>query len=353
MAELHHSVLDLAPVIADDPATDGSGSDTAPIGTALHNSVRLAQEVEKLGYHRFWLAEHHSMPGIASAAPAIVIGQVAAATSTLRVGSGGVMLPNHAPLVVAEQFGTLDALFPGRIDLGLGRAPGTDQVTMHALRRPEPGQSLGGDDFPAELASLRAFLTGGYPDDHPYSAITATPGLGADPEIWLLGSSTYSAQLAAMLGLPFAFARHFAPQQTMPAMQAYRDHFRPGVLEEPHAMITVTVIAADDDAEAQYLAGSQRLAMARLRTGAPGRYPTAEEAARHPLTPLQESSIAPSASAWIVGGPERVADQLGGVLSATGANEIMINSTVADFDARVRSHRIVAEVLRDLAPAAV
>ncbi|GAA1462351.1 LLM class flavin-dependent oxidoreductase [Williamsia maris] len=335
-----YSLLDLAPVV------DGTS-----VGQALNQSVALGVAAEQWGYRRFWLAEHHNMPGIASSSPAIVIGQVARATSTIRVGSGGIMLPNHAPLVIAEQFGTLDAMFPGRIDLGIGRAPGTDQVTAHALRR-NPG-ALSAEDFPQELAQLRAFLAGAFPADHPYAAITAVPGEGSNLQMWLLGSSTFSAQLAGMLGLPFAFARHFAPRETFAALAAYRERFRPSaVLDEPYAMVTATVVAAEDDETARYHSGPQRLAMARLRSGTPGRYPTAEEAAANPLTPMQESAVAETSSAWIVGGRDHVADELRSLVESTAANEIMVSSTLADFDARLESHRITAEVLDALVPAA-
>ncbi|GAB2644397.1 LLM class flavin-dependent oxidoreductase [Gordonia jinhuaensis] len=339
-----YSVLDLSPVVA--PA-EHDPTDTAPVTTALRNTIELAQATERLGYTRFWLAEHHSMPGIASAATSVMIGQVAAATSTIRVGSGGVMLPNHAPLAIAEQFGTLEALFGPRIDLGIGRAPGSDQVATHALRRLRGGNAA--EDFPRELAELRAYFTGGFPDDHPYAAITATPGYGAAPEIWLLGSSTYSAQLAAILGLPFAFARHFAPQATMPAMAAYRDNFRPSeYLDRPHAMITVTVFAGPDDATAQYLSGPQHVAMARLRTGNPGRYLPSAEAAEVRLDPLALGALQPSSSAWIIGGPDTVRDGLQSVVEMTGADGVMISSMVAEQDARLESHRLIAEAMSDV-----
>lgn len=326
------SVLDLSPI------TTGSNA-----GIALRNTLDLAPRVEALGYKRFWLAEHHSMPGIASSAPAVMIGQVAAATEHLRVGSGGVMLPNHAPLVVAEQFGTLDALFPGRIDLGIGRAPGTDQVTAHALRRKANPDA---DDFPQELAHLRAFLYGGFPADHPYSAITAVPGLGAQVAMWLLGSSTFSAQVAGMLGLPFAFARHFSPGQTMPALRAYREAFRPSeVLDEPYAMVTVTVLAADDDARAEYLTGPLKLTMARLRGGNPGQFPSPEEAAANPLTPAQEDMVRANAAGYIVGGPTRVRDELEALTELTDADEIMVSTMMFDHDDRVLSYEIVADAV--------
>ncbi|MDG3011780.1 LLM class flavin-dependent oxidoreductase [Rhodococcus sp. D2-41] len=327
------SVLDLSPV------TTGSS-----VGQALRNTLDLARRVEELGYHRFWLAEHHSMPGIASSAPSVMIGQVAAATSTLRVGSGGVMLPNHAPLVVAEQFGTLDALFPGRIDLGIGRAPGTDQVTAHALRR--QADALSAEDFPQQLAHLRAFFDDGFPADHPYAAITAVPGLGAEVAVWLLGSSTYSAQVAGLLGLPFAFARHFSPAQTMPALEAYRSTFRPSdVLDEPYAMVTVTAIAADTDERADYLAAPLRLTMARLRSGNPGRFPSPEEAAANPLTAEQRALLAPSSAGYIVGGPESVRAQFDELLTLTDADEVMVSSLMHDHADRVHSYELVADIL--------
>jgi luciferase family oxidoreductase group 1 len=326
------SVLDLAPVV------DGSS-----VSQALNQSIALAVAAEQLGYRRFWLAEHHNMPGIASSSPAVMIGQVARATETIRVGSGGIMLPNHAPLVVAEQFGTLDALFPDRIDLGIGRAPGTDQVTAHALRR---AANPSADDFPQELAQLRAFLAGQFPPEHPYSAITAVPGEGAALQMWMLGSSTYSAQVAGLLGLPFAFARHFAPAQTYDALAVYRDSFRPGTLDEPYAMLTVTIVAAEDDETAQQQAAPHRLAMARLREGGrPGRYPTVAQALAEPLTPMQEATIGESASAWIVGGRQKVADEIGALVDSSGVQEIMVSSMLADFDARLESHQIVADIL--------
>ncbi|MBD0322575.1 MAG: LLM class flavin-dependent oxidoreductase, partial [Aldersonia sp.] len=321
--------------------------DLAPVGTgttvgeALRNTLEHPTQVENQGYHRYWLAEHHSMPGIASAAPAIMIGQVAAKTERIRVGSGGVMLPNHAPLVVAEQFGTLDALFPGRIDLGIGRAPGTDQVTAHALRRGD----LGAENFPQELAQLRAFVSDSFPADHPYAGIIATPGRGAGFSMWMLGSSTYSAQVAGLLGLPFAFARHFSPEQTMPALRAYRETFKPSeTLDRPYAMVAVAVLAAEDDERAHYLAAPQKLAMARLRSGNPGTYPTPEEAAATPLSPQQEAMVASFASAHIVGGPETVQKGLADLLALTEADEIMVSTVTHALDDRLRSFEIVAEV---------
>src|SRR5947207_5242316 len=236
------SVLDLAPVAA--------GSSVAK---ALQNSLDLAQHVERLGYGRHWVAEHHNMPGIASSAPAVLLAHIGAATSNIRIGSGGVMLPNHAPLVVAEQFGMLEALHPGRVDLGIGRAPGTDPLTARALRRTE--LSFTEDEFPAQLVELLGYFDGEFPDGHPYRHITAVPGLGYRPALWLLGSSDYSARLAGMLGLPFSFAHHFAARGTLGALAAYRAAFRPSdERERPYAMLGVAVVCADTDERARWLA---------------------------------------------------------------------------------------------------
>ncbi|HNC06107.1 MAG TPA: LLM class flavin-dependent oxidoreductase, partial [Solirubrobacterales bacterium] len=248
------SVLDLAPVV------EGA----SPV-TALANSTELVRAAERLGYHRHWVAEHHNMTGIASSAPAVIIAHLAANSETIRVGSGGVMLPNHQPLVVAEQFGTLESLNPGRIDLGIGRAPGTDQVTAAALRRGlDP---LSDEDLPRQLGELLGFFTGEWPSGHPYRQITAVPGEGAMPEIWLLGSSGYTAQVAGMLGMPYSFAHHFSAGNTEAAVQLYRSRFEPSAfLEEPKVMIGVGVICAETDEEARWLAGPSRLAFARLRS---------------------------------------------------------------------------------------
>src|SRR5262245_25040789 len=253
------SVLDLAPV-----ATGGT------VGDALRNSVDLARHVERLGYLRHWVAEHHNMPGIASSAPAVLIAHLASATTALRIGSGGVMLPNHQPLVIAEQFGMLEALHPGRIDLGIGRAPGTDQITASALRRRFDPSA---DDLPTQLAELLAFFDGTYP------RITAVPGRGQKPAIWLLGSSDFSARLAGELGLPFSFAHHFMPRNTLPALEIYRRSFRPSeALAEPFAMVGVAVVCADTDEQATWLHGPAELSFLRLRSGRPSTFPSPEEA---------------------------------------------------------------------------
>ena len=326
------SVLDLAVV------TEGSG-----IGHALEESIELARAVETLGYRRFWVAEHHNMPGIASSATAVLIGAVASATTSIRVGSGGIMLPNHAPLLVAEQFGTLEALHPGRIDLGIGRAPGTDQVTALALRR--SSEALNADDFPQQLAELRAFFTGGFPDTHPFRAITAVPGYGDQPELWLLGSSGFSAQLAGLLGLPFSFAHHFSAGNTLPALELYRSNFRPSpTLAEPHAMVAVSVICADTDEQAQWLAGPSRLAFVRLRSGRPGRLPTPEEAADHDYSPSEQLILDSRTRGQIVGDPETVRAGLETLRRETQADELMITAMIHDYRDRVRSYELVADI---------
>ena len=269
--DLPLSVLDLAPV--------GEGSTPTQ---ALRSSLVLAAEAERLGYRRYWVAEHHNMPGIASSSPPVLLAHAAGVTETIRLGSGGVMLPNHASLVVAEQFGMLEALHPGRIDLGIGRAPGTDQLTARALRRSPGAPAV--DDFPEQLVELMGYFSGEFPEGHPYARITAVPGLGHRPELWLLGSSDYSAQAAGVLGLPFSFAHHFAAANTEPAVRAYRAAFRPSAdLDAPYVMLGVSVVCAETVEEARWLAGSGALAFLRLRSGRPGRYPTPEEASRLPL----------------------------------------------------------------------
>jgi luciferase family oxidoreductase group 1 len=307
---------------------------------ALRASVGLAPVIERLGYHRLWVAEHHGMPGIASSAPAVLIAHLAEATSTLRVGSGGVMLPNHAPLVVAEQFGTLAALHPGRIDLGIGRAPGTDQATAYALRR---GPDLSADAFPEDLSQLRAFLDGTYP------RIRAVPAADEPPAVWLLGSSGYSAQLAGMLGLPFAFAHHFSARFTDPALELYRTTFSPaGPLSEPYAMVTAAVFAADTDEEARRLAAPQGLSILRLRSGNPGLLPTPEEALAYAYSPREREAVDAFTESHIVGGPDAVRKGLLELLDRTRPQELMVSTNIGDPAARRRSYEIVAEVAKDL-----
>jgi luciferase family oxidoreductase group 1 len=324
------SVLDLAPV----PAGGTSRQ-------ALADTVALAREVERLGYGRFWVAEHHGMPGVASSAPAVLIGAIAAATSTIRVGSGGVMLPNHAPLVVAEQFGTLEALHPGRIDLGLGRAPGTDPATASALRR---GASA--DDFPQELLALRSFFDGSWPDRHPWSSLQAVPALGNGPAVWLLGSSGYSAQLAGHLGLPFSFAHHFAPQGTLQALELYRSSFRPSdVLSAPYAMVCASVVLADSDERARELAMPGALSFLRLRSGRPGLLPSVDEALSYPYAPHERAFVEQRLAQQSIGAPATVRASLERLLDDTGADELMVTTMVPDPADRLRSFSDLAGVM--------
>ncbi|MBC7542717.1 MAG: LLM class flavin-dependent oxidoreductase, partial [Candidatus Sericytochromatia bacterium] len=317
------SVLDLAVI--------PTGSS---IGEALRHTIALAQHVERLGYTRFWLAEHHNMPSIASAATSILIGQVAAATESIRVGSGGIMLPNHASLVIAEQFGTLDALFPGRIDLGIGRAPGTDGATARALRRSAAAMAV--DDFPQQLLDLRSFFSGDFPVGHPFKGITAVPGRGADVPIWLLGSSTYSAQAAAAMGLPFAFAHHFSAQAMMPALQAYHQHFRPSAtLAKPYVIVATGVVCAETDERARWLARPGELMFAWAATGRHGTVPSPEAAAAHACTAQETAIIEMQRADRTVGSPATVRKKLDALLALPPADEIMVMNQIADHTDRV------------------
>lgn len=318
------SVLDLAPV-----ATGVSSAQ------ALADTLSLARTAERLGFSRYWVAEHHGMPGVASSAPAVLIGAVAAATERLRVGSGGVMLPNHAPLVVAEQFGMLEALHPGRIDLGIGRAPGTDPRTAAALRRSVDG--LSAEDFPEHLGQLRGFFRGAVP------GLTAVPAEGNEPSLWLLGSSGYSAQLAGLLGLPFAFAHHFSAANTLPALALYRASFRPSEeLAVPHAMVCVSVVCAEDDERARWLAGSGALSFLRLRSGRPTTVPTPEEAAAYDYSPSERAFVEDRLDAQVIGGPETVRRGLDTLLVATQADELMVTTTVHSSAERLASFERLA-----------
>ena len=329
------SVLDLAPVPA--------GSTPAE---ALGHSVELARHVERLGYHRLWVAEHHNMPGIASSSPPVLIAHLAAATSTIRVGAGGVMLPNHSSLVVAEQFGMLEALHPGRIDLGLGRAPGTDPVTAAALRR-TPAARAGADDFPEQLRDLFAYFEGSHPQ------ITAVPGRGYRPAMWLLGSSDYSAQAAGALGLPFSFAHHFASQNTLAALDVYRASFRPSAwLEQPYAMIGVPVICADSPERAEFLAGPSAFSFVRLRQGRPTQLPTPEEVSAYEFTPIERELIHHWHAPLVVGTPEVVRNELEALAERTRVDELMISTMVHGHTDRIRSYELVAGAWA-LAPAAI
>jgi luciferase family oxidoreductase group 1 len=333
------SLLDLVPV----------ARGTTP-GQALHHSTRLVRRAEELGYHRYWVAEHHSMPGIASSSPAVLLAHLATATEHMRLGSGGVMLPNHSPLVVAEQFGMLESLHPGRIDLGLGRAPGTDGVTARALRRSD--QLSDGEDFPQQLAELVAFLDGTFPPEHPYASVKAVPHAPTRPDIWLLGSSGYSAQLAGLLGLPFSFAHHFSAANTEPALELYRRAFRPSeTLDEPYAMIGVSVVCADTAEHARWLAAPQGLAMLRLRTGRPGPQPTPEEAAAHSYTPAETELVRSITGSHVVGDPEQVRAELLELAGRTGVDELMVTTNVGDAAERLRSYELVARLARQDVPA--
>ena len=323
----HYSYLDLAPIPEGQTAAQ-----------ALKATVDLAQAAEKAGFHRYWLAEHHNMPGIASAATPVLIGHVAGHTNTMRIGAGGIMLPNHSPLVVAEQFGTLATLYPNRIDLGLGRAPGTDMQTARALRRHMSPE----DTFPQDVQELMAYL-----GDTP-SAVQAIPGTGTNVPIWILGSSTFGAQLAAYLGLPYAFASHFAPTHLDEALQVYRRSFRPSDrLAKPHVMIAVGVSAAATDEEATYLRSSQLLAFARLRTGRPGQLPRpTHDLSDIPAPILDQARYALSCSA--VGSPATVRRDLTGLIARYRPDEVMITGMMYDHAARVRSLEIAASILADL-----
>jgi luciferase family oxidoreductase group 1 len=320
------SVLDLAPVNSrNDPSQ------------ALRFTTELARHAEQWGYRRFWVAEHHNMPAIASSAPAVLIAHLAAATSTIRVGSGGVMLPNHAPLVIAEQFGTLEALHPGRIDLGVGRAPGTDGRTALALRRTIQG--LSAEDFPDEFADLMAMLTGDP------SRLRAIPTPTTAPQFWLLGSSTFSAALAGRLGLPFSFAHHFAAANTEPALEVYRRSFRPSAaLDRPHAMVAVNVVCADTDEHAHYLAAPGWLSFLRLRAGQPITLPTPEEAAGHRFSPAEAAFLQERLAGQALGSPGTVQGQLNDLLRRTGADELMVTSQIYDLADRLRSYELIAQL---------
>lgn len=326
------SVLDLSPV-----------AEGATVGQALRNSVDLARQAEHLGYHRYWMAEHHNMSGIASAATAVALAHAAETTSTIRIGAGGVMLPNHAPLVIAEQFGTLEALHPGRIDLGLGRAPGSDQITARALRRTLSGDI---DSFPQDVLELISYFEPALPDQ----AVKAVPGEGLHVPVWILGSSLYGAQLAAALGLPYAFASHFAPDAMMQALEVYRARFRPSErLDKPYAMLGLSVVAAETDAEARRLFTSQQQAFARLRSGRPGKLPPPVNEIDAVITPMERATVDHALSCAVVGGPETLRRGLQAFAARTGADELMVTAQVFDHVARVRSYEIVAQAIGQVA----
>jgi luciferase family oxidoreductase group 1 len=321
------SILDLSPVI--------QGGTPAE---ALHRSLDLARHAERLGYRRFWLAEHHNMTGIASAATAVVIGHVAAGTSTIRVGSGGIMLPNHAPLVIAEQFGTLAALFPGRIDLGLGRAPGTDPATAKALRR---GGTQSVDTFPRDVMELQSYFLPAIPNQ----AVQAVPGAGLEVPIWLLGSSLYGAQVAAALGLPFAFASHFAPEQLEEALATYRREYTPTEQwPKPYAMAAIGVFAAPTDGEATYLFTSQQQAFMNLRRGQPGPLPPPVEDLNTVSSVLEQAMVGRSFREAVVGSPATMRRGIEAFVARTRVDELMMTSAIFDHAARRRSLEIVAKL---------
>ncbi len=324
------SVLDLAPV-----------REGATPGDALRNSRDLARHVEAAGYQRFWLAEHHNMVGIASAATAVAIGYVAGATSHMRVGAGGIMLPNHSPLVIAEQFGTLASLYPGRIDLGLGRAPGTDQQTLRALRRhPATAQN-----FPQDVLELQALLG----PLQPGQAIQAVPGTDTNVPLWILGSSLFGAQLAAMLGLPYAFASHFAPEALMQAIEVYRETFRPSAqLDKPYVMVGATVVAAETEAEARYLFTTPQQQFTNMFRGTRGRLRPPIDDIEEFWTPVEKMRVSAMLACAFHGTADGIAAQLAPFIEQTGADELMIACSIYDHSARIHSYEILADVQRNL-----
>jgi luciferase family oxidoreductase group 1 len=320
------SILDLSPI--------AQGSNAAQ---SFKNSLSLAQHGERLGFQRYWLAEHHGMPGIASAATAVLIGHVAAGTSTIRVGAGGIMLPNHAPLVIAEQFGTLASLFPGRIDLGLGRAPGSDQITARALRRTLDSDA---DAFPQDVLELLDYFS-----DAPRQPVRAVPGTGLKVPVWILGSSLFGAQLAAALGLPYAFASHFAPAQMLQAVALYRQNFQPSEhLQKPHVMLGFNVFAADTDDEAQLIATSMQQAFVNLRSGRPAQLPPPLPGYRERIGPQEKALLDGVLAASAIGSPATVERQIDAFIERTGADELLITSQIFDHAARLRSYEITASV---------
>ena len=328
------SVLDLSPI------TQGSTA-----SQSLANSLDLARHAERLGYKRYWLAEHHNMPGIASAATSVVIAHVAGGTKSIRVGAGGIMLPNHSPLVIAEQFGTLAALFPGRIDLGLGRAPGTDMLTARALRR----NLESADNFPQDVVELMGY----FQPVEEGQRIRAVPGEGQTVPVWILGSSLYGAQLAALLGLPYAFASHFAPAELDHALEVYRTRFQPSAqLDKPYVMLGLNVSAAPTDAEAKLLFSSLQQAFVNLRSGRPGQLPPPVENYDRDLDPMAKTMLAQALSCAVVGSPETVRQGIDAFIRRTGADELMVTAQIFDHAARVRSYEILADVHKSMSKAA-
>ncbi|MFM5817200.1 luciferase-like monooxygenase [Aeromonas sanarellii] len=329
MSVVPYSVLDLVPV-----------PEGALPAESFRHSLDLARHAERWGYHRYWLAEHHNMPGIASAATAVLIGYLAGGTNTLRLGAGGIMLPNHSPLVIAEQFGTLSSLYPDRIDLGLGRAPGTDQRTMQALRRQRSGEV---DDFPADVRELM-----GYFGDE-IGAVQAVPGQGLHVPIWLLGSSLYSAQLAAAMGLPFGFASHFAPGLLLQALELYRTQYRPSARwPRPYAVVCVNLIAADSDREARFLFTTLQQQFLRLYRGDAGKLPVPVQTLGEEWSARELMAMEQTLARSLVGDPDRVRHGLKALLAETGADELMFNGPIVDHQARLRSFELGAELMQSL-----
>ncbi|CNK37291.1 Luciferase-like monooxygenase family protein [Yersinia mollaretii] len=327
------SVLDLSPITQGKTARD-----------AFHASLDLAQHAEKWGYHRYWLAEHHNMTGIASAATSVLIGYIAGGTCTIRVGSGGVMLPNHSPLVIAEQFGTLASLYPDRIDLGLGRAPGSDQRTMIALRRHLSGEV---DNFPSDVRELQNYFA----EVQPGQGVQAVPGQGLHVPLWLLGSSLYSAQLAAAMGLPFAFASHFAPDMLFQALSLYRENFKPSAqCSKPYAIVCVNVVAADSDRDARFLFTSMQQQFVSLRRGTPGQLPPPVEEMEKICSPAELFGVDQALRLSIIGDKNKVRHGLQSLLRETQADELMINGQIFDHQARLHSFEIIASLQQDLQP---
>ncbi len=324
------SILDLSPIRDDGDA-----------GQSFRHSLSLAQHGEALGFRRYWLAEHHGMPGIASAATSTLLAYIGAGTRSIRIGAGGVMLPNHSPLVIAEQFGTLESLYPGRIDLGLGRAPGSDQRTSRALRRDLASDA---DQFPQDVLELMDFMS-----PEPRQPVLAVPGRGLQVPVWILGSSTFGAQLAAHLGLPYAFASHFAPQQLMPALRIYRETFKPSAqLAKPYAMAGFNIFAADDEAQAHLLASSWQQSFVNLRSGRPGRLPPPVAGYRERIGPSENMLLDSVLSCAAIGTKETVRAGLQDFMDRTGVQEVIVASGIYDHAARLRSYEIAAEAAREL-----
>ncbi|MBO0702054.1 MAG: LLM class flavin-dependent oxidoreductase [Candidatus Dormibacteraeota bacterium] len=322
------SVLDLAPVAG------GAGS-----ADALRNSVELARVTERLGYHRYWVAEHHGMPGIAASSPAVLAAHIADATSTVRVGAGGVMLPNHPPLVVAEQFGMLEALHPGRIDLGIGRAPGTDPMTARALRR--EAEPVSPEDFFRQIVELMGLFDGSLPPEHPYARIFPVPAPGNVPGFWVLGSSAFSAGVAADLGLPFAFAHHLGAANLLPALAAYRSRYQPSQwLDRPYVLVAVSGLCAGTDEEARFLAAPWKLALLQLRQGRPSTVPSPESAARYDYNDAEREYV--KGLPEIVGGPDRFRTELDALIEAAHPDEVMVTTATHRAPDRVRSYELIA-----------